>query len=105
MDAERTIVAVASPPGASARGIVRTSGPCAWISTHSSPVALDGPGMDTISTGIGGAASRATNTPRDCRAGSAPTSARMARTCAHAPGNPLLLERIVDAVIAAAQGG
>ncbi|MFM9180827.1 MAG: GTPase, partial [Phycisphaerales bacterium] len=105
MDAERTIVAVASPPGASARGIVRTSGPCAWA--HVWAILAD---VDKLparpSRGVFVARLAAPPIPVLIVSMPGPSSAT-GEDCVeiHAPGNPLLLERIVDAVIAAAQGG
>jgi tRNA modification GTPase len=105
MDAERTIVAVASPPGGSARGIVRTSGRDAWAHVRAA-LADDGglparprrgvlvarlasPGIPVIVACMPGPASA---TGEDCIE-------------IHAPGSPLLLERIVDAVVARSGGG
>jgi tRNA modification GTPase len=105
MDAERTIVAVASAPGASARGIVRTSGRHAWSHVRAA-LADDGglparprrgvlvarlasPGIPVIVACMPGPASA---TGEDC-------------VEIHAPGNPVLLERIVDAVVSRSDGG
>ena len=105
MDAERTIVAVASPAGASARGIVRTSGPCAW--THVRAILSD---VDALparpSRGVFVARLTAPPVPVMIVCMPGPSSAT-GEECVeiHAPGNPLLLERVVDAVIAATQGG
>ncbi|MFM9145357.1 MAG: GTPase, partial [Phycisphaerales bacterium] len=105
MDAERTIVAVASPPGASARGIVRTSGPCACA--HVWALLADVGALPARpSRGVFVARLAAPPIPVLIVSMPGPSSAT-GEDCVeiHAPGNPLLLERIVDAVIAAAQGG
>lgn len=105
MDAERTIVAVATPPGASARGIVRTSGPRAW--THVRAVLADGGALpERPSRGV--RLARLASPPIPVMIVSMPgPSSATGEDCVeiHAPGNPLLLERIVDAVVAASQGG
>ena len=105
MDAERTIVAVASPPGASARGIVRTSGPCAW--THVRAILADSDALPAQpSRGVVVARLAAPPIPVMIVSMPGPSSAT-GEECVelHVPGNPLLLERIVDAVVAASQGG
>ncbi|MFM8697056.1 MAG: hypothetical protein ACKOF7_00060, partial [Phycisphaerales bacterium] len=105
MDAERTIVAVASPPGASARGIVRTSGPCAWA--HVRAILADVGALPARpSRGVFVARLAAPPIPVLIVSMPGPSSAT-GEECVeiHAPGNPLLLERIVDAVIAASHEG
>ena len=105
MDAERTIVAVASPPGASARGIVRTSGPSAWA--HLRAILADVDALPAQSS-RGALVARLAAPPIPVLIVSMPgPSSATGEECVeiHAPGNPLLLERIVDAVIAASQGG
>ncbi|MFM8731250.1 MAG: tRNA uridine-5-carboxymethylaminomethyl(34) synthesis GTPase MnmE, partial [Phycisphaerales bacterium] len=105
MDAERTIVAVASPPGASARGIVRTSGPCAWA--HVRAILADVGALPARqSRGVFVARLAAPPIPVLIVSMPGPSSAT-GEDCVeiHAPGNPLLLERLVDAVIAATHGG
>ncbi len=104
MDAERTIVAVASPPGASARGIVRTSGPRSW--THVRAVLADGDALpSTPSRGVW--AVRLASPPIPVIVVSMPgPSSATGEDCVeiHAPGNPLLLERLVDTLVAASGG-
>ena len=105
MDAERTIVAVASPPGASARGIVRTSGPCAWA--HVRAILADVGALPARqSRGVFVARLAAPPIPVLIVSMPGPSSAT-GEECVelHAPGNPLVLERIVDAVIAASHEG
>ena len=104
MDAERTIVAVASPPGTAARGIVRTSGRGAWA--HVRAALADGPAMPArASRGVWVARLASPPIPVIVVSMPGPSSAT-GEDCVevHAPGNPLLLERIVEAVVAASHG-
>lgn len=105
MDAASTILAVASPPGPSPRGLVRASGPsaCAHVAA-----ALAEPCARAIAARTRGIhVARLADLPIPvlvaCMPG--PRSAT-GEDCVevHAPGNPLLLERIVDMVIARAGG-
>ena len=105
MDADRTIVAIASPPGASARGIVRASGHGAW--THVRAALADGDALAARpSRGAWIVRLASPQIPVIVLSMPGPSSAT-GEDCVelHAPGNPLLLERIVDAVVAASQGG
>ncbi len=106
MDAASTILAVASPPGPSARGLVRASGgdACAHVAA-----VLAGPCAQAVAARARGIhVARLADPPIPvlvaCMPG--PRSAT-GEDCVevHAPGNPALLERIVDAVIARAAGG
>jgi tRNA modification GTPase len=104
MDAERTIVAVASPPGASARGIVRTSGPRSW--THVLEVLAGGEALPSMpSRGVWAARLASPPIPVIVVSMPGPSSAT-GEDCVeiHAPGNPLLLERLVDTLVAASGG-
>ncbi len=106
MDAASTILAVASPPGLSPRGLVRASGrdACAHVAAT-----LTGPGAQAIAARTRGIhVARLADPPIPVLVACmpAPRSAT-GEDCVevHAPGNPALLERIVDAVIARAPGG
>ena len=104
MDAERTIVAVASPPGASARGIVRTSGTRSW--THVRAMLADGDAPPSMpSRGVWAARLASPPIPVIIVSMPGPSSAT-GEDCVeiHAPGNPLLLERLVDALVAGSRG-
>ena len=104
MDAERTIVAVASPPGASARGIVRTSGPRSW--THVRAMLADGDAPPSMpSRGVWAARLASPPIPVIVVSMPGPSSAT-GEDCVeiHAPGNPQLLERLVDTLVAASGG-
>jgi len=108
VDTARTIVAVASPPGHAARGIVRMSGRDACAHAASAleagsrgrddvalrrrgvhAVRLDDPPIPALALVMPGPASA---TGEDC-------------VELHAVGNPMVLERIVAAVIARSAGG
>ena len=106
MDAASTILAVASPPGPSPRGLVRASGreACAHVAAT-----LTGPGAQAIAARARGIhVARLADPPIPVLVACMPASrSATGEDCVevHAPGNPALLERIVDAVIARAAGG
>jgi tRNA modification GTPase len=101
MDAEGTIVAVAGPPGAAARGVVRLSGRGAFAAVAG---ALE-PGCaargELAARRRGVHLARLSDPPIPVLVLSMPGPASATgEDCAevHAPGNPLLLERIVAAL-------
>ncbi len=108
MDTERTIVAVASPPGHAARGIVRASGreACAHAA---SALAAGSPGRDDVALRRRGVhAVRLADPPIPALALVMPgPSSATGEDCVelHAVGNPMVLERIAAAVIARSGGG
>jgi tRNA modification GTPase len=106
LDAASTILAVASPPGPSPRGLVRASGrrACEHVAA-----ALSGPGARAVAArarGVHAARLAGPSIPVLVACMPAPHSAT-GEDCVevHATGNPALLERIVDMVIACADGG
>ena len=105
MDAESTILAVASPPAASPRGIVRASGRDACA--HAAAVLVGDGARAVASRSRGVRVARLADPPIPVLVACmpAPRSAT-GEDCVelHAPGNPALLERIVDAVIARSAG-
>jgi len=105
LDAGSTILAIASPPGPSPRGLVRASGAdaCRHVAA-----ALAGPGAQAVAArtrGIHVARLADPPVPVLVACMPAPRSAT-GEDCVeiHAPGNPALLERITDAVIDRAAG-
>ena len=108
MDTEGTILAVASPPGHAARGIVRASGrgACALVAR----TLADGcPGARAVAGRVRGVhAARLADPPIPVLAVVMPGPASATgEDCVeiHAPGNPVLLERIMGAVVARSGGG
>jgi tRNA modification GTPase len=106
LDPESTILAVASPAGASPRGLVRASGrdACALVAA-----ALEGAGARAVacrSRGVHLARLADPPIPVLVACMPAPRSAT-GEDCVevHAPGNPVLLERIVDLVAGRSGGG
>jgi tRNA modification GTPase len=107
MDTDGTIVAVASPPGRAARGIVRASGREACAAA-AAVLAGDCPAREAIAArrrGVHAARLRDPAIPVLVLVMPGPESAT-GEDCTeiHAPGNPALLERIVAAAVAGAGG-
>lgn len=102
MDTEGTIVAVASPPGAAARGIVRLSGRGA-LAAVARALAPECPARDDLAARRRGVLlARLSGPPLPVLVVAMPGPASATgEDCAevHAPGNPLLLERIVSAIV------
>ena len=100
------IVAVASPPGRSVRGIVRLSGQDAWRAAAA--VLSEDPAAAPVRAGVRGihvAMLRSPRIPVIVITMPGPRSAT-GEDCAeiHLPGNPVLLERVVEAIIDASGG-
>jgi len=105
MGDRRAIVAVASAPGPAARGIVRASGAGCMMGVQ----ALLEPGCAAAATARGVHVARlaAPLPPIAVLVAAMPGPASATgEDCVeiHAPGNPVLLERIVDALVAAGEG-
>ncbi len=100
------IVAVASPPGRSVRGIVRLSGrgACGAVAA----ILDDGPSVEALRDGARGVRTAMLRSPPIPVLVVAMPGSRTAtgEDCAeiHLPGNPVLLERVVDAIVTASRG-
>lgn len=105
MDTDAIILAVASPPGRAARGVVRLSGAATFALLRQS-LALDGDPPWT--RGIYHATLRVLTSDLRCRVllFPAPRSYTGAESAEiQLPGNPALLDRVVDALLATAARG
>ncbi|MCP3904965.1 MAG: hypothetical protein GY715_15180 [Planctomycetes bacterium] len=106
MDTTSVILAVASPPGRSARGIVRLSGPDTFDLLRPHLAADDGAAVGA-DRGLHAATLSLAFGQVRCLALLFPAPASYTGEDAvelHMPGNPTLLERVVDALIDAADG-
>ena len=100
------IVAVASPPGRSVRGIVRLSGQDAWRAAAA--VLSEDPASAPVRAGARGIQFTMLGSPRIPVIVITMPGPRSAtgEDCAeiHLPGNPALLERVVEAIVEASGG-
>lgn len=107
MDTTSVILAVASPPGQAARGIVRASGgqACAVLAANMADGCAGRAAVRARTRGVHVVRLLQPAIPALCVAMPGPTSAT-GEDCAeiHAVGNPLVLERIIEAVIARSGG-
>ena len=108
MDTASTIVAVASPPGHAARGIVRASGreACAHVAAAIDPACAERSDVVARRRGVHAVRLADPAIPALVLVMPGPTSAT-GEDCVevHAVGNPLVLERIAAGIVARGAGG
>ena len=108
MDTVSTIVAVASPPGHAARGIVRASGreACAHVAAAIDPACAERSDVVARRRGVHAVRLADPAIPALVLVMPGPTSAT-GEDCVevHAAGNPLVLERIAAAIVSRGAGG